>query len=180
MFRHVSQRQKMFGVASALALIIIGSVVYMLFFKHRTPDDVPTFGDAYDLVLQNYDGENVRLTEFKGQILVIYSWASWCPYCGDELKNLAMLKEKYGDRIHIVAINRAEPLAVAREFTDAIQLSQALVFLLDPNDSYYKKIEGYAMPETVFINNYGEVLFHQHGPMQLPEVIERIDQIIGK
>lgn len=158
-------------------LAALGGAVYYFFFYMQLPDEA-TFKEEYQLVLQDYTGEDVRLSDFKRKVLVVFTWASWCPYCSAELQNLAQLKDTYGDDIQIIAVNRNEPLVEAKRYTDALSLPSSVALLLDPNDALYKDIGGYAMPETVFITPTGKVLYHQHGPMTLQAANEKVQELL--
>lgn len=161
-------------VSGLVFMLLFGAgVVYYIFFAEPR-EGVVSFKNQYDLVLKKYDGTDVELSTFKRKLLLVHVWASWCPYCGEELQNLARLQDIYGDDIQIIAVNRAESLAEAKAFTDPLQIPDSIALLLDPEDAFFKDIGGYAMPETIFINEKGEVLFHQRGPMKLPEVSERV------
>ncbi len=170
----VSRRTRII-LAIGILVLVTGAYVY---WRYSPRPGAVSFTSTYDLVLKDYDGNDVRLSEFKRRILVVHSWATWCTYCGDEIKNLATLKNKYGDSIQIIAPNRAEAVQVAKPYSDALALGGRVVFLLDPEDSFYKSVDGYAMPETLFINDRGEVLFHQRGPMNITEVEEKINALI--
>jgi thiol-disulfide isomerase/thioredoxin len=164
--------------------IIVGAVVLVvlisgyLYWRWNPRPGTESFETAYDLVLKDYAGNDVRLSDYKRQVLVVHAWATWCTYCAEEIRNLATLKTKYGDKIQIIAPNRAESVHEARPFSDALNLGDKVVFLLDPNDSFFKSVEGYAMPETLFINDRGEILFHQHGPMNIAEVEQKISSLV--
>lgn len=169
-----SRRNKII-LAVGVLVVVLG--VY-LYWRYSPRPGTDSFKPGYDLVLQDYDGNDVRLSEFKRQILIVHSWATWCTYCTDEIKNLATLKNKYGEKIVIIAPNRAEAVQVAKPFSDALSLGDRVVFLLDPNDAFYKSVDGYAMPETLFINDRGEILFHQRGPMNITEVEARVGVLL--
>lgn len=131
-------------------------------------DKAPAFS------LQNYEGEIVRLSDFEGQPLVINSWAAWCPFCVEELPAFAAAQKEFGDQVIIIAIDRAEPLETAKKYTDELDVTNDLVFLLDPDDSFYRSIGGFSMPETIFVDAAGNILQHKRGPMDLEEIRRRI------
>jgi thiol-disulfide isomerase/thioredoxin len=137
-----------------------------------------TFNNEFSLVLKDYSGNDVHLYEFRRQVLVAYAWASWCTYCGDEMQHLAQLKKTYGDKIQILAINRAEPLATAKDFTDKLKTGTDITLLLDPNDAFFKSISGYAMPETVFIDASGNIAYHQRGPIDMPTLEAKMKELV--
>ncbi len=166
-------------IISALFLVLIAAAAYWFFFRPAPLPPEATFRDEFALVLKDYDGNDVSLAEYSGTVLVVYLFASWCPYCGDEMRSLAALKARYADRVTILAVNRAEPAIEAKAYTDALLLTD-LVYLLDPDDSLYKQIGGYAMPETVFITARGEVLYHQRGPIQVSALEEKLRELVGE
>ncbi len=164
--------------------IVVGAAVLVLllelwrFYAAYSPlPPEATFEDEFALTLKRYDGSDVQLSAFEDSVLVVYLFASWCPYCGDEMRALARLKDQYADAVTILAVNRAEPLIDAKAFTDALNLT-GIEYLLDPEDALYKKIGGYAMPETVFITDRGEVLYHQRGPIQVTELETKLRELI--
>lgn len=166
-------------IALGVAAFIAGGLLwYFVFMPEPLPEEA-TFEDEFALTLTDYDGKDVALSEFEGSVLVVYLFASWCPYCGDEMRALSELKSRYGDEVTILAVNRAEPLVDAKTFTDALGIS-GIVFLMDKEDALYKDIDGYAMPETVFITDDGEVLFHQRGPIKIPELEAKIAELLAR
>jgi thiol-disulfide isomerase/thioredoxin len=169
---------KAFVIISVAALVVAAAFSYLFFGSAGPKSDDETFAEEFGLVLKDYNGNDVRLSEFRRKVLIVYAWASWCPYCGEELKNLAQLKRAYGDEVQILAVNRAEPLPDAKGYTDGLGVAQDLVLLMDPNDTLYKDIGGYAMPETIFIDEQGAITFHQRGPIQLAAVEEKIQEIL--
>jgi thiol-disulfide isomerase/thioredoxin len=163
------------ALAVAVAVVVAGG---FLAYSVLTADKTPTFRKEYGLTLLDYQGHEVRLSEFKNKIVVAYAWASWCPYCGAEIEHLAQLREKYGANIQILGVNRGESLAVAQDFTSHLHSVDGVLFLLDPDDAFFKMIGGYAMPETVFVRSNGEILYHQRGPMRYEEAEAQLQAIL--
>ena len=135
---------------------------------------------APDFSLQDFAGKTVRLADFENTPLVINSWAAWCPFCQKELEDFALAQKEFGEQVVIIAVDRAESLQVAKAFTDELGVTNNLIFLLDPQDSFYQAIGGFSMPETIFVNKMGEIAFHKRGPMSLEEIRQRIQQLISQ
>jgi len=165
-------------VVALILLIAIAALSTLFFFVFPQTPPEATFREEYGLTLHDYGGNAVRMSAFRGSIMVAYAWASWCPYCAEEIENLGRLKGVYGDSIQVVAVNRGEPLSAAKGYTDQLSQTQGVVLLLDPEDSFFKSIGGYAMPETVFIDDRGNVVFHQRGPMKFDEVTQKVKELI--
>ena len=167
-------------VVIALAAIIGG------FFVLRQKSSAPAGGEharpiaseTLDLEFRDYDGRARSLRDFSGKPMVVNSWAAWCPFCKDELDDFAKLREEFGDRITVIAVDRAEPLETAKGFTDSTGVTDRFTFLLDSNDSFYKSIGGFSMPETVFVDAEGNVRVHKRGPMRFEEMKEKVESIL--
>ena len=173
----MSRRKTFIALLVLAASVLVGGFLYY-YFWYEPPADEDTFREEYGLVLKDYEGNDVSLTDYRREILIVYTWASWCPYCGAELEYLSKLKERYGDELSIVAVNRAEPLIDAKDFTDKLEGMNRLVLLLDTNDALYKQIDGYAMPETIFINSKGDIIYHQRGPIKPEEVDQKVAELM--
>ena len=173
-------------------ILIIGAIVvfigiFLLAMKDGdsttavvgTNTEIKDLGPIPPLTLKNYDGNNVELESLIGTPLVINSWAAWCPFCVKELPDFVAAQENFGDSVKIIAIDRAEPLGTAKEYTDFHGITDDLVFLLDDSDSFYKEIGGFSMPETIFVDTEGTIRIHKRGPMELPEITEKINALLG-
>lgn len=139
---------------------------------HQTPK-------ALNFQLQDYNGTMVKPSDFTGKALVINSWAAWCPFCKKELQDFAALQKEFRDNVVIIAIDRAEPLEVAKRYSDELGVMNELVFLLDPEDSFYQSIGGFSMPETIFVDAQGFIRAHKRGPMELDEMRQKIQSILN-
>lgn len=136
-------------------------------------DKVPSFS------LLDYDGNEVSNKDFEGKILVVNSWATWCPFCVNELPDFGELQEAFEDEIVVIAINRSESTTKAKNYSDDLNVTSKFIFLQDPKDSFYKSIGGFAMPETLFVDSDGNIIIHKRGPMDVDEMKEKIDSIIN-
>ncbi len=136
--------------------------------------DEQFFKKISQIKFQDYQGSQVSLADFKGKPIILNSWASWCHFCLEELSALAQVQAEFGDKIVIVAINRKEPLEVAKNFSDRAGVTpQNLHLWLDSKDSFYKSIGGFSMPETLFIDKQGNLVEHKRGPIDFQTIREK-------
>ncbi len=160
-------------VRAGLTLLAVVGIILIIRAHSPRAGSVP-FTKEYSVSLVDYSGKQVRFDTFKQKNLIVFFWATWCPYCKAELTHLGELKAEYGDKIQIIAVNRGESLAEAKAYSDALMLPKGVLFLLDSNDGLFKQLKGYAVPETIFVNSRGEETKHQHGPMKPPEVDDAV------
>ncbi len=138
------------------------------------PVELKDLGQAPRLTLINYQGEEMPLAQYYDKPTVINSWALWCPFCKEELNAFSRVQKEFEDQVTIIAIDRAESLETAKGFTDGQGITDDIVFLLDPDDSFYQAIGGFSMPETVFVDNTGTTRIHKRGPMKADEIRSKI------
>jgi cytochrome c biogenesis protein CcmG, thiol:disulfide interchange protein DsbE len=144
-----------------------------------TNENGKSFDKAPNFSLQDIDGNTVSLDDFRGKVLVINSWATWCPFCIDEIPDFVSLQEEFGDKIVVIAINRQESLEKSKSYTDGLGVTDGLLYLLDPRDSFYKNIGGFSMPETIFVDGNQNIIIHKRGPMELDEMITKVNQTLS-
>lgn len=180
----IIKMNKLFAII--IGLLILGGVGWLVIRAKNAPEESKQTAQtaqsekAPDFALQDYGGNIVRLADFSGKPLVINSWAAWCPFCREELPDFARAQKEFGDKVVIIAIDRAESLGVAKGYTDRQGTTNQLVFLLDPSDSFYKSIGGFSMPETIFVDPEKNIVIHKRGPMKLDEIKSKIEELINK
>lgn len=164
-----------------IAALLIGGGAITFFSTQRgvvsTP--VPQLQEEKpvpDLAFTDYNGNTVKLSDFRGKPVVANAWAAWCPFCREELPDFSALQKEFGDKIVVIAIDRAESLDVAKRYSDELGVTDEFLFVLDPSDSFYRSIGGFSMPETIFIDEQGFIKDHRRGPMDLEEMKRRVQQ----
>lgn len=64
------------------------------------------WGNAADFTLPDLDGNSLTLSEFKGKVIILNFWATWCPPCRKEIPDFVELYEKYKDEgLLIIGVN---------------------------------------------------------------------------
>jgi thiol-disulfide isomerase/thioredoxin len=182
-------KKEIFTMAVLIAVAAIGVI---FFFSDLTPgtsqetkndtttnNGVRQFDKAPDFSLKDYSGKEVSLADFRGTVVVVNSWAVWCPFCKEELSDFALLQEEFGKDVVIIAIDRSETLQKAKGFTDSIGVTDRMIFLLDPADTFYKSIGGFSMPETLFVDAEGNIRLHRRGPLSFEEMKTHVQSLLN-
>jgi len=122
----------------------------------KEPQAAPIKGSlAPNFVLTDYDGNALRLDQFRGKVVFLNFWATWCTACASEMPDLNRLAKEHPDDLVVLAVNRGEPPHQAKQWTDARHLD-ALRFVVDPKESIthaYRLPNG--MPNSFFIARDG-------------------------
>ncbi|HFQ93582.1 MAG TPA: redoxin domain-containing protein [Anaerolineae bacterium] len=126
---------------------------------------------AHDFTLQDVDGNNVNLNDFRGRPVILNFWATWCGPCRIEMPELQAAYETYqADGLAILALDQQEPADIVSEFFYG-QMGLTFTPLLDSegavSDSYGANR---VLPTTFFINPDGEVTAIHRGPMTRSQI----------
>jgi thiol-disulfide isomerase/thioredoxin len=125
--------------------------------QERTTDTLSLIGEpAPDFNLPSLDDTSVRLADFKGSVVVLDFWATWCPPCRKSLPHLQRLSQdaalqKKG--LKVLAVNLKEPKDQVAEFQK--QNGYNIPVALDGNGATAKKYLVQGIPTTVIIDAAG-------------------------
>lgn len=158
---------------------IVGSVESGETGEAASSEALSMLGMMPSFSLVDVEGNTVSSDDFVGKTLVVNAWATWCPFCVDELPDFATVAAEFGDEVTVIAINRRESQGEVEAFLEELAIGEGIVFLFDPSDSFYQSIGGFAMPETLFVDAAGEIRIHKRGPMELSEIREKAQAVLG-
>ncbi len=117
---------------------------------------------APDFTLKSRSGENLRLSEYRGQVVLINFWASWCGPCRQEMPLLDQLHGKYAPLgFTVLGVNVDQDQAQARAMLERIPVSFPVVF--DNGSNISKLYDVIAMPTTVIVDRNGEARYLHRG-----------------
>lgn len=127
-----------------------------------------------DFSAQLLTGENIQLSNYRGKVVMLNFWATWCPPCRAEMPAIQEAYDMYQERGFIVlAINNAETPSQIQDFVDAFSLDMPMVLDVDGRLQRSFGIRSY--PTSIFINKEGFIYATHTGmltPLQLIDYIE--------
>ena len=117
---------------------------------------------APDFALKSSSGENLRLSEYRGDVVMINFWATWCGPCRQEMPLLDELYTRY-ERVgfSLLGVNIDDNTAKAMDMVSELGVSFPVLF--DSRKEVSKLYEVSAMPVTVLIDREGTVRYVHHG-----------------
>ena len=143
----------------ALAFSLLTLYSFSAKAEWRTPAQLGLPQIAPPLQLNNLAGKPVDLVSFKGKVVVVNFWASWCEPCREEFEELAQLQENYGSRgLVVMAVNLAEMKPRIMQFLKGNGFSENSVqILLDRNSTIYKTWKARGLPTTFLVSKTGKI-----------------------
>lgn len=117
---------------------------------------------APDFVLKSSSGENLRLSEYRGDVVMINFWATWCGPCRQEMPLLDELYARY-HRVgfNLLGVNIDDDSQRAMRMVDELGIRFPVLFDERKEVSELYNVE--AMPATILVDREGNVRYVHHG-----------------
>ncbi|GGY87854.1 thiol:disulfide interchange protein [Cellvibrio zantedeschiae] len=136
---------------------------------------------APDFTLKSSTGENIRLAEQRGQVVMLNFWASWCGPCRDEMPLLDKLNSKYGKMGFVLyGVNTDQDIAEAKKVLEKVKVNYPILF--DPDSKLSDLYAVDSMPFSVFIDKKGQIRHIHKGyvPGDDEKYIKQIKELISE
>jgi peroxiredoxin len=118
--------------------------------------------EAPDFVLKAMDGRNLRISEFRGQVVLLNFWARWASGSRQEMPALDRINTTYSRAgLVVLGVSIDEDLDRAREFAGAMKVSYPIVFDTGSNISRDYLLQ--QMPMTILVDRAGVVRYSNVG-----------------
>jgi len=148
------------GAAQAQTAGKPSGVDYKIMPKLQEVRDHP---EAPDFSLPDPAGRKVALKDFRGKVVLLAFWATWCEFCREEIPSIENLyKDFKGKGLEIVAVNIKDKRDDALAFVKKHKLSYPV--LMDPEGEIGSLYGAYATPTVYLIDRKGIVLARLWGP----------------
>jgi len=122
-------------------------------------------------------GQKVTLSQFIGQPVLIFFWASWNPYCRGEINSIATLHQDYKDKgLVILAINAGEATSTVGTFQNSNNLTFRI--LLDQSNAAQFKYKVDSVPKHYFIDSSGRITYIGAGRMEYYQLESQVKAIL--
>jgi len=122
-------------------------------------------------------GQPVSLAQYRGRIVVMNLWASWCPPCRAEMPDLQRLSNLYAARgLVIIGVNQGESPQRARSFAESLQIHFPI--WVDGAERYGRLYSALGLPTTVILDRRGIVVRGIDGPLTFDEMRGAISPLL--
>ncbi|HTY99861.1 MAG TPA: TlpA disulfide reductase family protein [Rhodocyclaceae bacterium] len=132
--------------------------------------------------LPGIDGVARRLSDWRGQVIVLNFWAAWCEPCLKEIPDLVSLQEEYGGRgLQVVGVG-VDELPKLRNVVRSLEVGYP-VLVIDPDAG--SRLLGQwgdprgVIPFTVVIDRDGRVAYRHRGPIARADLVERVAPLLA-
>ena len=131
---------------------------------------------APDFELETLDGETVKLSDYKGQRVMLNFWATWCPPCRAEMPD--MQKFQADKDVQVLAVNLLETESNpdnVQEFIDELKLT--LTVPMDEVSAVSNEYEIMAYPTSFMIDSNGRIQFVVMGALNYDFMVQQFEMM---
>jgi len=173
-------------------LLILGSFLLMLsclgtaqaeqpLGHDLAPLPRPTLAPAF--TLQDGDGNPVSLADYKGKVVLLNFWGTWCPPCRQEMPSMEHLYKRLHDKGFVVlAVNQTETSEDVFIYTSQLSVTPTFEILYDKKSDVAAEYRVVGLPTTYLIDKKGNIRYRAVGGRDFdsPRVEQQISSLISE
>jgi peroxiredoxin len=153
----------------AIVALLASSVINAVELEDTVPD----------FTLKSMSGENLRLEEYRGKVVLINFWASWCGPCRQEMPILQKIHDRYEPLgFTVLGVNVDEKQEKARKIVERLDVDFPL--LLDTDQLVSEAYDVNAMPYSVLVGRDGKINYIHRGykPGDENQYVNRLKKLL--
>ncbi len=192
MSENTGKNTKLASLLGLIFLLVCGGLVWGLSDRiSETPSqtEAESFGlegkIAPAFTLKNLKGEPVSLADYRGKVVFLNFWATWCEPCKKEMPSMQNLRATMqGKPFEILAVSLDNnPVKAVPDFAQKTGLNLNFPVLQDPEQTLAKtSYQTTGVPESFLINAEGKVVKHVIGSFEWdsPQIVNYFEELIEK
>lgn len=141
----------------------------------------PYAGATPPLRLRDLEGKPHDLRDYRGKVVMVQFWASYCPPCLKEMPSMVRLKAKLaGKPFAILAVNMGESEKEVRDFLARVKTD--FTILMDNDGRALAAWKVFVAPSTFLVDPQGNIRYTLQGGAEwdAPEYVAKISELLGK
>ena len=132
--------------------------------------------NAFDFALMNVEGQQQKLSDFKGQNIMLHFWADWCASCREEFYTLQNVYDSIKDNnATVIGVNVGQEKEHVKELIDEYDVT--FTMLRDENKEITEKYHVVGLPMNYFITKSGKIHKVKTGWMDKDKILEILQEI---
>jgi peroxiredoxin len=167
--------------------ILIYAVVALCFIglylasrhKSQTPRASASGNAAPDFTVTDIDGKKLSLSDFKGKVVLLDFWATWCAPCRTEVPHFVDMQNKYGpDGFQVIGISMDDDAKPVQEFAREFKLNYPVAVGDDKLGQSYGGVLG--LPVNFIIDRQGRIFSKHIGATNAAIFDREVEDLLAK
>lgn len=163
--------------AAAIAVVVVG--VYFRGGGDRPGGPAGLVGQqAPSFAVPKLGGGEAGLADYRGRIVVMNLWASWCPPCRAEMPDLERLYLAYRSRgVVVLGVDQGESAERTQRFAQSLGITYPI--LLDQDQRYGRVYAALGLPTTLIVDRRGVVVKGFDGALSYEQMTAAVAPVLG-
>ena len=128
--------------------------------------------------LKDMNGVDVKLESFKGKVILVNFWATWCGPCKVEIPDLIELQEEYGDDLVVLGIDVLDEFARVRPFAESLKVNYPMLDANNRRDVEEAFGPMWGLPTSVIVDRDGKISARHSGIATKEQFEHYIDEAL--
>lgn len=162
-----------YWIRRMLLLLMLGLIAFALYqsFMQKDKEQLEVGDFAPNFQVQTHDGKALKLSDYRGKVILLNFWATWCGPCRTEMPDIQKVYDTWKPRgLEVIAMNIAETPISVSNFTEQLKLT--FLIGLDTDKTVTKTYKVGPIPTSFFIDKNGKIVKIYQGQMN-SQIIEQ-------
>ncbi len=168
-----------------IILIVVAVLIVIVIYvtSHRSGPGKPTMASvtahsvAPDFSLEGMNGQPLNLSAYKGKVVLLDFWATWCVPCRSEIPHFVNFQEKYGPQgLQVIGISMDDGPKPVRQFYDEMKMNYPVAIGTESMAQSYGGVLG--LPITFLIDRDGRVYKKHIGEVDMSVLEQEIQSLL--
>jgi thiol-disulfide isomerase/thioredoxin len=170
--RSFSGTAKLPAIILALAFAVLIASAPALGQKHSMVGrTAPAFA------LQNFHHQTVSLSQYRGKVVLLNFWASWCAPCQAEMPTFAQWQTQYHGKLQVIGVNMDDELSKAELVAQKLKVNYPLVIGTARMGEAFGGV--YGLPVTFLIDVHGRIRAEYQGGNHVSQIHTEIEHLLA-
>jgi peroxiredoxin len=170
----MKRRRKTIGVLLILVVLVAGCSGP----GSAVPQGITVGNRARDFRVDSLDGKKVSLGDYRGSVVLLNFWATWCAPCRAEIPDLEAAYQAHKDNDFVVlGINVQESPQDVGPFVSALNMTYPI--LMDPEGKVWQQYRGLGLPMSLLVDEEGVIQVRHMGILTADQLQDYLDKSLA-
>lgn len=127
--------------------------------------------------LQDFHHKTLHLAQFRGKVVLLNFWASWCAPCQAEMPTFAQWQKQYRGKLQVIGVNMDDEMPKAQAVANKLKVNYPLVIGTAHMGEAYGGI--YGLPVTFLIDEHGRIQAEYQGGNHVSQIRAKIERLLA-
>lgn len=163
-------------IIQTIVLVFAIGVLATMVLGLRSGDTVGIGDEGFNFELEDLEGNFHQLSDYKGEVVILNFFASWCEPCKEEAPELEKFHAEFKDEVNLLIVVKGETKKAVRKYID--EIDSKVNYIFDFNNNVSRSYGAVGQPETVIINEEGIIVDHVIGSVDRDFLALRVKELI--